>query len=155
MPADRLRSDAGTYALLLRADDAQTIGVGALGELVVQPGRYVYVGSAFGPGGVQARVHRHARGDGTLHWHVDYLRAVATLVRAWWTHDDTRRECAWAAALRHRPGATVPLEGFGASDCSCRSHLIRMGDGTKRTAIQDALRAEAPIHSASAEAWPP
>ena len=26
--------------------------------------------------GLQARVGRHLRGDGTRHWHIDYLRAV-------------------------------------------------------------------------------
>jgi Uri superfamily endonuclease len=70
----------GTYALLLRARVEQAIEVGALGTLSVRPGTYVYVGSAFGPGGLSARVRRHADGTGTLHWHVDYLRAVTTLV---------------------------------------------------------------------------
>lgn len=151
MGVDHLRSAPGTYALLLRADTAQTIEVGALGELAVRPGRYVYVGSAFGPGGVRARVHRHARDDGATHWHIDYLRAVTTLARVWWTHDDARRECAWATALHDRVRATVPLRGFGASDCTCQSHLIRMQEETEPAAIRTALRAEAPVHGESAE----
>ena len=53
----------GTYALLLRASKEQTIEVGALGAMPVRPGMYVYVGSAFGSGGLQARVGRHAWGD--------------------------------------------------------------------------------------------
>ena len=153
MDDSRLRSDPGTYALLLQTDTPQTIAVGALGELAVGAGRYVYVGSAFGPGGVRARVHRHARGDGATHWHIDYLRAVATLTHVWWTHDDTRRECEWAAALRDRLGATVPLRGFGASDCTCQSHLGRIEADAEPTALRAALRADAPIHGENAESW--
>ena len=51
----------GTYALILRASTAQTIQIGRLGDLVMQPGYYIYVGSAFGPGGLAARVGRHLR----------------------------------------------------------------------------------------------
>ena len=69
----------GTYALLPRARDERTIEVGALGTVSVRPGMYVYVESAFGPGGLHARVQRHVRGNGALHWHVDHLRAVTTL----------------------------------------------------------------------------
>ena len=52
-----LKMDAhpGTYALMLQADRRQTVQVGRLGQLAVEPGCYVYVGSALGPGGVRAR----------------------------------------------------------------------------------------------------
>ena len=63
----RPQDEPGTYALLFRAEEDRTVEVGALDSMTVQPGQYVYVGSAFGPGGVQARVRRHARGDGALH----------------------------------------------------------------------------------------
>jgi Uri superfamily endonuclease len=121
-----MTADPGTYALLLRADTEQDVEVGALGVMTVKPGTYVYVGSALGPGGLRARVERHVRGDGALHWHVDYLRAVTTLEAVWYTHDPERRECIWAEVLRSLPGATVPLDGFGASDCNCSAHLVRM-----------------------------
>ena len=85
-----MTSDPGTYALLLRADTEQAIEAGALGVMSVEPGTYVYVGSAFGPGGLRARVGRHVRDDGALHWHVDYLRAVTTLDTVWYTHDAER-----------------------------------------------------------------
>lgn len=153
MSERRLRSDPGTYALFLRAGEQRTIAVGALGEMTVQPGVYVYVGSAFGPGGVQARVHRHARADGALHWHVDYLRAVTTLERVWWTHDETRRECDWASALRAWEASTVPLDGFGASDCACPSHLMRVEAERPASAVCRALQgagATARLHERNA-----
>lgn len=121
-----MTTDSGTYALLLHAADDSIIEVGALGDMPVRAGVYVYVGSAFGPGGLRARVERHVRSDGALHWHVDSLRAETTLETVWYTHDPERRECTWAAVLRLLPDATVPLHGFGASDCNCPAHLVRI-----------------------------
>lgn len=115
----------GTYALILEADSEQDIEVGALGDVAVRTGIYVYVGSAFGPGGLRARVERHARGGGALHWHVDYLRRVTTVETVWYTHDPTRRECLWAKILRDWPASEGPVKGFGASDCNCPAHLAR------------------------------
>ena len=138
----------GTYALLLRATEKQGIEVGALGSMTVRPGVYVYLGSAFGPGGLRARVRRHGRGDGALHWHVDYLRAVTTLDAVWYTHDPERRECAWAEALRRLPGATVPLDGFGASDCSCSAHLVRFKSTPVLSSFRTRIHARYPDHGA-------
>jgi Uri superfamily endonuclease len=146
-PVDRPRAAPGTYALLLRADAPQVLEVGALGEMTVRPGVYVYVGSAFGPGGVRARVRRHARGDGARHWHVDHLRAVTTLEAAWYTHDPTRRECAWAAALRDMPDAEMPLGGFGASDCDCPAHLVALPSAPSFAAFRDRVRGAGPDHA--------
>mgnify|MGYP006420562059 CR=1 FL=1 len=138
---------SGTYALLLRASSAQSVAVGALGDLAVRPGWYVYVGSAFGAGGVRARVNRHARGDGAQHWHVDYLRAVTSLETVWYTHDQERRECAWAACLRERVGTRVPMAGFGASDCNCEAHLIAFQAPPSLRGIEAALYAGHPDHA--------
>lgn len=137
----------GTYALLLRADKAEELEVGALGEMTVRPGAYVYVGSAFGPGGLRARVGRHARGDGALHWHVDYLRAATALEAVWYTHDAERRECTWAAVLRALPGASVPLDGFGASDCNCPAHLVRFAKPPSLERFRDHIHARVDNHS--------
>jgi len=137
----------GTYALLLCAAEEQSIEVGALGDMVVRPGTYVYVGSAFGPGGLRARVGRHARGDGALHWHVDYLRAVTRLEAVWYTHDPERRECTWAEVLRARSGATVPVDGFGASDCACSAHLTRFESVPSLSSFRARLREQYPDHA--------
>ncbi len=59
---------------------------GALGLLDVSPGWYVYIGSAFDPGGVRARCLRHWRG-GRPHWHIDYLRPLCRMQTVWFTHD--------------------------------------------------------------------
>jgi Uri superfamily endonuclease len=87
-------------------------------------GFYVYVGSALGPGGLTARVARHLAADKKLRWHIDYLRTATQPVAVWYTLDPSRRECHWAEVLSCTTAVTVPLTGFGASDCTCCSHLF-------------------------------
>lgn len=147
----------GTYALLLSSEERKQIDVGALGTMKVQRRDYVYVGSAFGAGGLRARVGRHARGEGALHWHVDYLRAVTTLDAVWYTCDDTRRECTWADLLQNMPGARIPVDGFGASDCSCLAHLVSFEEAPTVSDFRQRLQATCPTHgtveSMGREAW--
>ncbi|MFQ5579314.1 MAG: DUF123 domain-containing protein [Nitrospiria bacterium] len=54
-----MKSEPGTYALILQSRSEARGQVGRLGQINLKPGYYIYVGSAFGPGGVQARVSRH------------------------------------------------------------------------------------------------
>jgi HEAT repeat protein/Uri superfamily endonuclease len=118
---------AGTYVLVLRLDTPQIISVGRLGEVEFPAGWYLYVGSAHGAGGLQARLARHRRrlgGEKRAHWHVDHLREHAAWHGAWTRTSDRRLECAWAGALRRLPGAEIVARGFGASDCSCPAHLV-------------------------------
>jgi Uri superfamily endonuclease len=89
-------------------------------------GWYAYAGSAHGPGGIAARVRRHLRAAKRLHWHIDYLRAVANPVEVWYATDPERWECRWAEALSTLPGVSTPASGFGASDCCCVTHLFRL-----------------------------
>ncbi len=117
----------GIYALGLVLSEEAFIKVGALGTWRFPTGLYVYVGSAWGPGGLAARVGRHLRCNTTLHWHIDHLRAVSRPV-AVWLATGRRDECAWAAQLLARPGARVIVPRFGASDCVCPAHLVCLGD---------------------------
>lgn len=84
-------------------------------------GRYLYCGSARGPGGIKARVGRHMRTVKAVRWHVDRLTVSGTVSGAW--VDEGGDECALSAALADH-GLPVPVKGFGASDCrSCAAHL--------------------------------
>jgi Uri superfamily endonuclease len=117
-----MRAMPGTYALWLYCPRPARVTVGAVGECHVTVGWFVYIGSAFGSGGVRARCARHARG-GKRHWHIDYLRGVCHLREIWFSHDGIRREHAWAELLATAPGSCLPFPGFGSSDCSCPAHL--------------------------------
>ena len=113
----------GTYALILLASSEEDIRVGRLGLLQVKPGFYVYVGSAFGPGGVNARISHHKNISNHPRWHIDYLRAVTVIQEIWYTYDSVRREHQWAEIFARSRKASTPLGGFGSSDCRCKSHL--------------------------------
>ena len=82
-----MKPDPGTYALILQCDLNDRVQIGRLGEIELRPGYYIYVGSAFGPGGVKARVERHWRTDKRKHWHIDYLREHVTPVEAWISYE--------------------------------------------------------------------
>ena len=73
-----------------------------------------------------ARVSRHLHGASTLHWHIDYLRRVASVEEVWWREGVERRECEWAQAIGGWPGAKIIAPRFGASDCECETHLWKV-----------------------------
>jgi len=112
----------GTYVLVLRSSSTRTIRIGRLGKLQLQLGWYVYVGSAFGPGGLRARVDHHRGRARRPYWHVDYLRRYTRLESVWYCCG-VRCEHEWAAAIGAMPGATMVQQGFGSSDCRCETHL--------------------------------
>jgi Uri superfamily endonuclease len=134
-----MNSKPGTYALVLRGDASTYIDVGRWGRLNVRPGYYIYVGSAFGPGGVVARVSRHCRETGNKHWHIDYLRESANVTSVWYSHSPVRLEHRWADALA-RMNATKPVKGFGCSDCKCESHLFFVAQKPRLAEFADAVR---------------
>lgn len=111
----------GTYTLLLELETTTSITFGAAGTRHLDAGYYAYTGSALGPGGL-SRVDRHRNVcDGTnmtRQWHIDYLLGAAetTWVGVW--SAAVAKECDIAQKL---PGTAV--EGIGASDCQCESHL--------------------------------
>ena len=111
---------SGAYALVLRLARDTRLDIATLGHPVLPPGLYLYAGSAWGPGGIRARVGRHLRHPKSRVWHIDRLTEAAPV-------EDViafpgARECAIVAAL---PGARVPVPRFGASDCRrCESHLL-------------------------------
>lgn len=120
----------GTYVLWLRVDALHTIGVGRLGERLFPAGVYAYVGSAHGPGGLSARLRRHLRADKVHHWHIDALTACAPIVAIWYAAASVRLECVWAQRLARLAGVSAPMEGFGASDCRCATHLFAVDHST-------------------------
>lgn len=118
-----MQARPGTYALVMKCSSDQQVEIGKLGRLQLRAGFYVYVGSAFGPGGLKARIAHHMKISEKPHWHMDYLRPALVLKEIWFTYDSRHREHQWADTLARIDGGTMPLSGFGASDCRCESHL--------------------------------
>lgn len=115
---------SGTYIILLKRSASTTINIGALGEKYLQKGDYAYVGSAFGPGGLYARLKHHCLPVSRPRWHIDYLKAYTEIEEIWFSMEAKRLECLWANILNDKPESICPITGFGASDCRCNSHLF-------------------------------
>lgn len=131
-----LKSIPGTYVLILKSDVNTVTQIGQRGTLEVLSGYYVYIGSAFGPGGIAARVHRHCRKRKRKHWHIDYLRELTTPVMAWCCYKDVRLEHDWATAMMNMKHSE-PIAGFGCTDCSCLAHLFH---SSKKPDIETCLQ---------------
>ena len=113
----------GTYCIQLYCPQQAQIQVGKLGSFSFAAGYYLYIGSAFGPGGVHARLKHHCRLSLKPHWHLDYLRRYADVENAWYVADQ-RSEHRWSECLEAVEDLHIPVEAFGSSDCSCKSHLF-------------------------------
>lgn len=117
------QSPTGTYVLLLHLPTEKTITVGKLGVVDFPAGWYTYIGSAFGPGGLLARIKHHLQPAEKPHWHIDYLRREARLAEIWLSPDEVRREEDWVDLMIAVPGAVALVDGFGASDSRQSTHL--------------------------------
>ena len=146
-PGNLLPTQSGTYALLLHMAQPVQLSVGRLGVFSFPAGDTVYVGSAFGPGGLRARVARHLRGDGRKHWHIDILRAHAPVYGVCYAARAEHLECVWSQTLAAAPGPHIPAPGFGSSDCmaGCPSHLISFPSGLSARRLQQLLSTKCEI----------
>ena len=78
---ETLPEDRGTYVLIMSVSQMQRLDVGSLGVCEVVPGYYLYVGSAFGSGGLRARIGHHLESVAAPHWHLDCPPPFLTLRR--------------------------------------------------------------------------
>ena len=112
----------GAYALILRLARETRLDIPALDRPVLSAGLYLYAGSAWGPGGIRARLARHLRRGKARVWHIDHLTEAATV------EDVVAFPGGWECmiadfAVGH--GARAPIPRFGASDCrTCEAHLL-------------------------------
>ena len=116
----------GTYVLIAFVPQMKRLEVGRLGSYDIIPGFYAYVGSAFGPGGLRARIQHHLESTAQPHWHIDYLLALAEPVEVWYALAGRKLEQDLAGVLERSSSWRVPIPCFGASDYhrSRTSHLF-------------------------------
>ncbi|MCK8824064.1 GIY-YIG nuclease family protein [Fuchsiella alkaliacetigena] len=114
--------DSGIYNLIIYLDKAKELQIGSLGEFHFQSGYYIYTGTA--QRALRARIARHKSKDKKLHWHIDYLLQVAEVVKVLVWPGDKKAECRLHKQLAIQEELAVPVLGFGASDCNCKSHLL-------------------------------
>ncbi|MDI6695516.1 MAG: GIY-YIG nuclease family protein [Anaerolineales bacterium] len=144
-----LPTEKGVYAVEFYLPQDQYIQIGRLGAATFPAGSYLYLGSAQGAGGVRSRLGRHLKHlqSQKTRWHIDYFHRHAQ-PRAWCFLLGAPRtgaplECRWSQAVWKTPSASVPMQGFGASDCryACPAHFF---------AICDEIAGEAPLLSQTA-----
>ncbi|HJL81793.1 MAG: GIY-YIG nuclease family protein [Candidatus Marinimicrobia bacterium] len=117
--------DKGTYLLEIISDLEQpAFKIGSLGCMDLNPGTYYYIGSAFGPGNLKARLERHLASNKNKHWHIDYLLDHLVVETIWCCCGDRENEHIWAQSFASKDVMEIPLRGFGSSDCSCETHLF-------------------------------
>ncbi len=129
--------DSGVYLLqLFLANKAEHVEVGALGKIEFPPGYYFYAGTA--QKNLAARIKRHYSSDKKFHWHIDYLLDKALLENDFVFSLPREGECFLAELLKEN-GGKILADGFGASDCSCGSHLIYFPEQKGEKIVQGIL----------------
>jgi Uri superfamily endonuclease len=113
---------AGVYCLVLWLPRPRCITLSRVGICRLDRGWYVYTGSA--KRNLLPRLLRHLRRRKRFHWHIDHLRAVASVQQIWVWPWSPGGECRTNRGVRHMPGASFPVKSFGASDCRCVAHLV-------------------------------
>lgn len=123
--ADTITNLAGAYLLVIDLPDPCIVTRPRHPPVNLPPGRYAYCGSAYGPGGLRARIARHLKQAKTIRWHVDQLTSTGSVIHV---HvEPGGNECTILKHLLGQPGVGVPIQGFGSSDCrTCPAHLISL-----------------------------
>jgi histidyl-tRNA synthetase len=126
---DEAPSLPGAYMIAIELAETIAVTLGGRAAIDLPAGRYLYCGSAKGPGGLKARLSRHFRHGKSMRWHVDQLTERGSVVGSWIFPSGD--ECALVAAMSNVP---APISGFGNTDCRrCRSHLLRWSDANMST----------------------
>lgn len=119
------RMTKGAYFLGIELEAPIRLTPAVLGGPEMEPGLYLYCGSAYGPGGLDARINRHLKRRKKLRWHVDRLTTRGRVRFVGRVPEG--RECALVSQFSALSKSSFPVPGFGSSDCKvCPSHLIKV-----------------------------
>jgi Uri superfamily endonuclease len=108
----------GSYILLMELKEDKIISIGKLGNINFKKGFYAYIGSALN--GFDQRINRHLKKDKKNYWHIDYLTGYADIVDVFYKENITKEECNIVKSF----SKINAVNGFGCSDCNCKSHLF-------------------------------
>jgi Uri superfamily endonuclease len=136
----------GVYSLIIWQDSETSLQIRKLGCFTLQRGYYAYTGTALGNGAtsLRRRIARHLRKAKIKHWHIDFFLAnknaqVTAIVAA---ESNARKECEVNNFIKKIEGTTIPIKGFGSSDCrhKCGSHLVYLGEERVKEEIEEIYR---------------
>ena len=116
----------GAYILVLELRKPFLGRIGSLGMIQLEPGTYLYVGSARGPGGLRARIGRHVSKEKRVRWHIDYLTTFEGVkpVAVVFAETENDVETLLSAGLMAM-GMKPAVKGFGCSDKHSYTHLLK------------------------------
>lgn len=114
---------AGIYVLIIQVGEDIKVSVGAVGRMAFTKGLYAYIGSA--QTSMKQRIKRHLRNEKRKFWHIDYLlnNSAVKIVKVFFKEAGKAEECKTAKTIGER---NRPVNGFGCSDCNCKSHLFHI-----------------------------
>lgn len=119
--ADEAPSLPCAYAIAIKLTDKAAVTLSGRSPIALPAGRYLYCGSAKGPGGLKARLSRHMRRGKSLRWHVDQLTEPGLVIGSWIFPGG--EECELVRMCSH---LSAPIAEFGSSDCAtCCGHLLQ------------------------------
>lgn len=119
-------SNTGVYCLIIKLLQTCYVKIGCLGTFHFPAGFYVYVGSA--QKNLERRIERHLRREKKVHWHIDYLLRHGQVISARTYAGEKNTECMLSHKIGNMKDASVPVKGFGSSDCLCNAHLYFFQD---------------------------
>lgn len=139
----------GSYILILHlAHHLAHIPIGKLGVFNFTAGYYLYIGSAFGAGGIPARLKHHQRTTKKRpHWHIDYIRPSMHILESWSVSGTHPLETQWCTILSTLLAFHIPVRGFGASDSPCRAHLFYTSTHPHNTSLAHIIFASLPLNT--------
>jgi len=105
----RMQSKIGSNTLIIQSFSNAKVQVGRWRQIDLEPGYDLYVGSAFGPRGVQVRISRHYHKTKRKHWPIDYLSDFVNPISVWYSYEFQRLEHRWAQVL-------LPIRWVSGSD---------------------------------------
>ena len=104
---------------------SRLLKIGRLRKIKFKKGYYLYVGSALKS--IEKRVCRHLRDSKKIFWHIDYLLAAdrVKIDSVYYVENNKKLECAISEKIKV---IAIPVDGFGSSDCNCKSHLFYISE---------------------------
>ncbi|RLG72944.1 MAG: GIY-YIG nuclease family protein [Thermoprotei archaeon] len=126
--------EKGTYILLIKCFKEVKKNVGSLGLLTLYSNKtYVYVGSAFGPGGLLSRIKRHLSMVKKKFWHIDYVLNRESECYVEYMIIIPKLKVEHKVARDLAKIADGALRKFGSTDCTCYAHMFFFNSGLKKT----------------------
>jgi Uri superfamily endonuclease len=117
--------NTGSYQLHIYINKDIEIKIGQLGTFQFKMGYYIYTGSAMR--NLCQRIMRHLSKNKKMRWHIDYLLAnnEVSISKVLIYPSNKREECLKNSELLENVNYSVPVIGFGSSDCKkCPAHLV-------------------------------